>query len=148
MIGGHSALNCGFEVTADGNQDVDGDNDEGKYLEPLGLADPPLVLEHHEAHAADGSGVELCVMEPTVHIQVGGIVQGPLGTHCGTDGDGDEVHRQTCGQNEEEENTALFGSSGQLICENQAQEYQQPAEKLIACKVSVNLEKHCCNLLI
>ena len=142
LLHGGGTLDGGLKVAGHGNENVDGHNEEGEDLEPFRLADAPLVLEHHEADAAGGGGVELGIVEPAVHVKVGGVVQRPLGTHGGSHIDGHKVHRQRGGQNQKEENTALFRPAGDLVGENQSRKYQQPAQKLEPCPFAVDLKQH------
>ena len=66
----HSAADAGLKVTGNSDQNIDGHNGKGEGFEPMGLAHAPLVLEHHEADAADGGSIKLGIMEPAVHVQV------------------------------------------------------------------------------
>ena len=140
LLHGDSTLDGGFKVAGYRNENVDGHNQEGEDLEPLRLADAPLVLKHHKANTAGRGGVELGVVEPAVHVQVGGIVQRPLSAHGCAHINGYEVDGQRPGQNQEKEDTALFCPSGDLIGENQTQKYQQPAQKLETGPFAVDLK--------
>ena len=109
-------------------------------LAPVLFADAPLILDHHKADAANGCGIELGIVEPAVHVEVGGVVQSPTRAHGSADGYGDEVHSQCAGKCKEEENAAFLGAPGDLVGEDQSQEHQQPAQKLAARFVPVDLE--------
>ena len=139
-VHGKGALNGGLKVTAHGDENIDGNDDKGEGLEPVLLADAPLILDHHEADAADGGGIELGIVEPAVHVQIGGVIHCPACAHGSAHGHSDEVHRQCPRQSQEEENAALFGAPGNLVGENQPQEHQQPAQQLVARFVSVDLK--------
>ena len=67
-------------------QDVaEGRDDEGEGLEPMYDTDAPFVFNHHEADAAGEGNEELGIVEPAVHVEVGLVVQCPLGPGAGTD---------------------------------------------------------------
>ena len=79
-------------------------------------------------------------MEPAVHVDIGGIIQRPLGTHSSAYINGDKVNSQTCGQNQEAGNAAPFCPACKFIGENQTHKYHQPAKKLEAGGFAINLE--------
>ena len=107
-------------------------------------ADAPLVLDHHEADAPRGGGVELGIVEPAVHVDVGLVVQRPLGSRTGSDGNGHEVDRKQYRDNKKGDGTSHLGATGEFVPENQAckdDKQHSPLNKGIS---PVNLEKHSC----
>ena len=124
------ALDGGLHIGEVGDQDVDGHDDEGEGLEPLVLAQAFLVLEHHKADAAGAGGVQLCVVEPAVHVLVGLVVQRPGLAHSRAHGDGDEIGRQSPQHHTEDCNAALLGLPCDLVGDDQAREYQNPPQDL------------------
>ena len=131
-----------LEVGDHGDEDVDGHDDEGEGLEPVLGADAPFVLDHHEADAAGEGGVELGVVEPAVHVDVGLVVHGPFGTAVGSDGDGHEVDRQQYRYDEEGDGTAQLGAARKLVPEDQACQHHQQHPPLCKGISPINLEKH------
>ena len=63
-----------LKITADSNHNVDGYDDKGERLKPMGFADAPLVFNHHKADTSCQSCIEFCVVEPAVHVQIGAVV--------------------------------------------------------------------------
>lgn len=76
LLHGLGALDAGLEIAGHRNEDIKGHDGKGEHLEPFGFAHAPLILEHHEADAACGGGIELCIMEPAVHVGIGLVGQG------------------------------------------------------------------------
>ena len=64
------AFECRFKIAGNGDQDIDGNDDEGISLEPVGFADAPAVFDHHETDTACKCRIKLCVVKPAVHIQI------------------------------------------------------------------------------
>ena len=64
---------------------AEGRDDEGEGLEPMFGIDAPFVFNHHEADAAGEGNEELGIVERAVHVEVGLVVQCPLGPGAGTD---------------------------------------------------------------
>ena len=139
-VGRKGTLDAGFEVADHSNQNIGGHDQEGEHLEPIRFADGPLVFQHHKADAAQCRGIELEIMEPAVHVDIGGIIQRPLGTHSSAYINGDKVNSQTCGQNQEAGNAAPFCPACKFIGESQTHKYHQPAKKLETGGFAINLE--------
>ena len=139
---GGGAPDGGLKVAGHCNQDVGRHNGKGENLEPLLLSHAPLILEHHKADAAGGGSIELGIVEPAVHVQVGGIVQCPLRPHGRSHIDGHKVNGEHPRQNQEAQNSSQLAAAGKFIGGNQAQEDQQPAQQLITGSFSVDLEQH------
>ena len=137
---GHCAADAGFKIAAHGDEDIDGDDDERKNLEPLRLSYAPFILQHHKPDAARGGGVQLGVVEPAVHMRVGGVVQRPLRAHGRARVNGDKIYRQCGGKRQEEEDTALFGAAGQFVGRDEAHKDESPAQKLEAGVFAVDLK--------
>ena len=62
------------------------------------------------------------------------------GANKGVTINGNKVHRQCRRQHQEAGNPAPFGAPRDLICHDQSQKYQQPAQKLVARGFAVDLE--------
>ena len=86
---GHTALEETLKVGSNSNKDVDGNNNKGPGFEPVFFTDSPFVFNHHKAYAADIGSIKFCVMEPAVHMNIGGVVESPFGSPCGAGIDGD-----------------------------------------------------------
>ena len=134
------AADAGLEVARHGDQDVDGDDGEGEHLEPIRLADAPLILEHHEADAPGGGGVELGIVEPTVHVGVSLVVERPLRAIVRADVDRDEVHRQHGGQHQKADDAAGLAAAGKFVGKDQSREHQHEAEELVQGGFAIELE--------
>ena len=109
-------------------------------------ADAPFVLDHHKADAAGEGGVEFCVVEPAVHIEVGLVVECPFGTGAGTDGDGYEVNGQGQRDGQEGDDTAHLGATGKFIPEDEAGQNHQHHTPLQQRISAINVKEH--NFLI
>ncbi len=73
--GGAEGTHGALEIRGNRDEDVDGDDGKGEHLESLAAAEfAPAVLEHHEADAAGGRGVEFGIVEPAAHMQIRGNV--------------------------------------------------------------------------
>ena len=130
-----------LEVAHHGDEDVDGHDDEGEGLEPMRAADlAPGVLQHHEADAAGGGGVHLGVVEPAVHVGVGGVVHGPLGTGRRTDLHGQAVDGHGAADAEEHEDAAGLGAAGEFVQQDERDEHHRQAEPLEAGVRAVHVE--------
>ena len=130
-----------FEVRHHGDENVDGNDYEGEGFKPVALADfAPAILQRHEADAADGCGVELCVVEPAVHIGVGGVVEGPLRAGGRAYANGNEVDRQDGGYYQEADDSARFGAAREFVHEDEAHEYDDPSDPLEDGGVAVDVE--------
>ena len=140
LLQSRGAVDGGLKVAGHGDENVDGHDGKGEHLEPFGLADAPLVLEHHEADAPGGGGIELGIVEPAVHIGVGLVVQGPFRAGPCADGDGDEIHRQRSGQHQKADDAAGFGAAGEFVGQYQPGKHQHKAQKLIHGGFAVDLE--------
>ena len=133
-------MDGGLKVAGHGDENVDGHDGKGEHLEPLRLADAPLVLEHHEADAPGGGGVQLGIVEPAVHIGVGLVVQGPFRAGPCADGDGDEIHRQRSGQHQKADDAAGFGAAGEFVGQHQPGKHQHKAQQLVQGGLAIDLE--------
>ena len=140
LLQGHGAPDAGLEVAGHGDENVDGHNGKGEHLEPLRLADAPLVLEHHEADAPGGGGVQLGIVEPAVHVAIGLVVQGPLRPGVCADGNGDEIHRQHGGQHQKADDAAGLGAAGELVGQHQPGKHQHKAQQLVQGGLAIDLE--------
>ena len=141
--GGSEGAESALKVGDHGDQDVDGDDGERECLKPLGLAQlAPAVLEHHEANAARCGGVELGVVEPTVHMHVSGVVKRPLHAHAGAHVDADEIDGQRGGQRQEAENASGLRAARDLVGQDQAHEYRDPTQPLEHGGLAIYLEQH------
>ncbi len=102
----------------------------------------PFIFDDHEADAADCCGIQLCVMEPAVHVNISIVVECPFRTVCRADIDCNEVCAQSNRKSNKAGDSAEFCSACKLICKNKPGKDQQPAEQLIAGRLSVNFKKH------
>ena len=140
---GTPGANGGFEVGDHGDENVDGHDHEREAFEPLGLADlAPLVFERHEANAARGGSIQFGIVEPAGHMNVGRVVERPLGAHSGGRVNGDEVDGQNGRHDQERDHATGFGAAGQLIGTDEAAEYEDPADPLVYGGVAIDLEQH------
>ena len=136
------AIDCGLEIGSHCNEYVDGHDNEREWLEPVLLAYAPAVFDHHEADAAGQRSIELGIMEPAVHIQIGLIVQSPFGSHRSADLYGYEIDGKCQRHRKEGYATSEFCPAGKLIEKNQAQKDPEHGKPLIDCHISINMEKH------
>lgn len=116
---------------------------EWEAFGPFGLADlAPLVFERHEANAARGGSIQFGIVEPAGHMNVGRVVERPLGAHSGGRVNGDEVDGQNGRHDQERDHATGFGAAGQLIGTDEAAEYEDPADPLVYGGVAIDLEQH------
>ena len=137
---GTDALNGRLKVAGHSDQNVNGHNDKGEHLEPLGLADAPLVLKHHKANAPCGGSIQLGIMEPAVHVDHRIVINRPVNTLCGRHIDDDKVHAQCSRKHQEKENAACLGAAGDFVSQHQPGEDQCPAQQLPQRSIAVDLE--------
>ena len=115
-----------LEIARDRDQDVDGDDHERERLEPVRTADlAPAVLEHHEADAPGRGGVHLGVVEPSIHVGHGGIVEAPLETHACSDGHNDAIDGHETADAEEEEYSSGLPAACHLIEQDERYEHHE-----------------------
>ena len=134
------ALDGGLEVGGNGYEDVDGDDDERERLEPVLLAYSPLVLNHHEADAPGEGGIELGIMKPAVHVEIGLVLQRPFRTGRDTDLNRDEIGRQSQRKREEHHGSAEFCLPCKFVEKYESDEDSEHGNPLIDSHVSVNME--------
>ena len=139
--GGAPSAKRALEVAHHGDEDVDGHDDEGEGLEPVGAADlAPGVLEHHEADAAGGGGIHLGIVEPAVHVGVGGVGKRPFGAGRRADLHGEAVDGHGAAHAEEHEASAELGAAGELVQQDEQDEHNGQAEPLVERVGTVHIE--------
>ena len=131
-----------LEVGNAGNQDVNGHDDERERLEPMLGTDAPFVLDHHKADTSSGGGIELGVVEPALHIDVGLVFQRPLRAVAHAHGNREEVGRQGDGDDQEGEDAAELGATGELVEQDETHEDDEQHSPLSQGISPINLEKH------
>ena len=102
----------------------------------------PVVLQYHKSDTSCCCCIQLCIMEPAVHVHICIIIQCPVGSHCCANIDSDKVHAKCCRKDQETGNTARFGSSCDFIHYDKSGKYQQPSKKLPSGCLSIDLKKH------
>ena len=142
------SLDGGFEIGSDGNEDVNGYDDEWERLEPVLLTDTPLVLDHHEANAPGESGIEFRIMEPAVHIEIGLVVERPFSTGRDPNLDCDEVGSESQRKREEHHGSAEFCPPCKFVEKYESDEDSEHGNPLIDSHISINMEQHNCYGLI
>ena len=100
------SLDGSLKVRSHRNQDVDSHNHEREALEPVLLAYAPAVLDHHEAYTSRKGGIELGIMEPAVHIDIGLVLESPLCATGRSNLDCNKINRQNCRKGKEHYRTA------------------------------------------
>ena len=104
--------------------------------------DAPFVFDHHKADTSGGSGIELGVVEPALHIDVGLVLQRPLRTVAHAHGNGEEVGRQGDGDDQEGEDAAELGATGELVEQDETHKDDEQHPPLGQGVSPINLEKH------
>ena len=122
-------------------KDVDGHDDEREGLEPVLCADTPFVLDHHEADTAGESRIELGIVEPAVHVNVGLVLKSPACATAYADCYGHKVDGEGQRNDKERDDAAEFGTTGEFIEEDKAQQDHDEHTPLCEGVRSPNLEK-------
>ena len=142
------AIDGALEVGYAGDENVDCDDDERERLEPVLCTDTPFVLDHHEADAPCGSRVELGIMEPALHVDMGLVLKRPLRAAAYSEPDGKEVDGEGQRDYEEHRDAAEFCTACEFIEEDEAQKDHQQhpplSEGASSGLHSINLEEHRC----